>query len=230
MAFAYGWRGPNIVKSGLVLYLDAGSPNSFYSPTAGTIWRDISGFSTTRNNGTLTNGPTFSSSDGGSIVFDGSNDYVTLTSNVVNTTYSVDMWYKMGTNDNSYGYFISSGNNGLAINEGATASGQTFGTIYYYNSSTSNILTNIPSTTAWNHIVAIFSSSLNNIKIYGNGVLLSNTTVTGISTTITNIGRYITGNGNFLKGNLASFKVYNRVLSETEITQNYNVTKTRFGL
>ena len=229
MAFSYGWRGPNIVKNGLVLYLDAGSPNSFYSPTAGITWKDISG---NNNTATLVNGPTYSSTDGGSIVFDGTNDYVTLTSTVTNTIYSVDIWYKMGANDASYGYFISSGNNGLAINEGAVLSGQTFGTIYYYNSSTANNLANIPSTTLWNHIVAVISTSTNNIKIYGNGnpTPLSNSTVTGLSTSVSNIGRYITGNGNFLKGNLGSLKIYNRALDTAEISQNYNATKTRFGL
>ena len=68
MAFSYGWRGPNIVKNGLVLYLNAGSPNSFYSPTAGTTWKDISGLT---NNGTLFNGASYSTADGGSISFDG---------------------------------------------------------------------------------------------------------------------------------------------------------------
>jgi len=229
MSFSYGWRGPNIVNTGLVLYLDASSPNSFYPPTAGVIWKDISG---TGNNATLINGPTYSHADGGSIVFAGDNDYATLRTTLTNTIYSVDMWYKMGTNDASYGYFISSGNNGLAINEGATASGQTFGTIYYYNSSTSNILTTIPSTTLWNHIVAVISTSTNNIKIYGNGntTPLSNTTVTGLATTVSNIGRYVTGGTNYLKGNLGSLKIYNRALDPSEISQNYNATKTRFGL
>jgi hypothetical protein len=74
MSFNYGWRGPNIVKDGLKLYTDAGSPNSFYNKT-GTIWKDISG---NGNNGTLINGPTFDSNNGGSIVFDGTNDYVNV--------------------------------------------------------------------------------------------------------------------------------------------------------
>ena len=63
----------NIITRGLVLHLDASSPSSY--PGSGTSWSDIS------NNGhvgTLTNGPTFSTDGGGSIVFDGSNDYVTI--------------------------------------------------------------------------------------------------------------------------------------------------------
>ena len=66
-------RGPNIVTNGLVLALDAGNPKSYVNGS--TIWYDRSG---NGNNGTLTNGPTFSSANGGSIVFDGVNDYVEM--------------------------------------------------------------------------------------------------------------------------------------------------------
>jgi len=72
MGFQNGWRGPDIVADGLVLYLDAGSPNS-YRPDFGTTWKDMSGFN---NSGSLINGPTYSSANGGSIVFDGVDDYI----------------------------------------------------------------------------------------------------------------------------------------------------------
>lgn len=68
MAFA---NGPVIVKNGLIFNLDAADRNSY--PGSGTTWSDISG---NGNNGTLTNGPTFSSDNGGVIVLDGSNDYI----------------------------------------------------------------------------------------------------------------------------------------------------------
>ena len=67
------YRGPNIVKDGLVLHLDAANYKSY--PGSGTTWSDLSG---NGNNGTLTNGPTFDSGNRGSIVFDGSNDFVYL--------------------------------------------------------------------------------------------------------------------------------------------------------
>jgi hypothetical protein len=70
-----------IVQSGLVLNLDAGVSSSY--PTTGTTWTDLSG---SGNNGTLTNGPTYSSANGGSIVFDGSNDYASFTSNCYNVS------------------------------------------------------------------------------------------------------------------------------------------------
>ena len=62
-------NGPTIVTNGLVLALDAGDRNSYVSGS--TTWFDLTGV----NNGTLVNGPTFNTGSGGSIVFDGSNDY-----------------------------------------------------------------------------------------------------------------------------------------------------------
>ena len=60
--------GPDIIEDGLVLCLDAANINSY--PKSGTTWTDLAGF----HDGTLTNGPTFSSDNGGVLVFDGTND------------------------------------------------------------------------------------------------------------------------------------------------------------
>lgn len=218
------YRGPNIVRNGLVLCLDAASRRSY--PGSGTTWTDLSGLN---NNGTLTNGPTFNSANGGSIVFDGTNDYVTF-STITSTIYTIDFWYIMGGNDGTYGYFASSGDNGFAISEGGVVSGLVYGQFYYWNGISINVLGNIPSTTNWNHVSTVINTSTNNIQVYGNTNLLSDTTVTSMSTSVSNIGRYIQANINFLKGNLASYKIYNRALSATEVLQNYNATKSRFNL
>jgi hypothetical protein len=74
MSTTGNWRGPNIVKDGLVLYLDPGSPNSYYNKTSTTI-KNISG---NNDNGTLVNGPTYNTGSGGNIVFDGVDDYINL--------------------------------------------------------------------------------------------------------------------------------------------------------
>ena len=223
MSTVTGGQG-NIVTSGLVLNLDAANPRSYPPPYNGTVWTDLAG----TNNGTLTNGPTFNSANGGNIVFDGVNDFVSF-STITNNIYTIDFWYKMGGNDGTYGYFASSGDNGLAISEGGTFNGLIYGQFYYWNGVVNN-LGIIPSTTNWNHICALINTSINNIQIYGNGNQSSTTTVTSMSTSITNIGRYITANLNFLKGNLASYKVYNRALSASEISQNFNATRARFGI
>ena len=70
MAFSFS---PRIVTDGLVLYLDAANQRSY--PGSGTTWSDISRGG---NNGTLVNGPTFDPGNGGSIVFDGVDDYVSI--------------------------------------------------------------------------------------------------------------------------------------------------------
>ena len=84
MAFSYS---PKIVTDGLVLYLDAENTRSY--PGTGTTWSDLS---RDGNNGTLTNGPTVDSGNGGSIVFDGSNDYVDFDDILDLSTLSVSMW------------------------------------------------------------------------------------------------------------------------------------------
>ena len=73
MAF---YRGPNIVRNGLVLCLDAASKRSY--PGSGTTWTDLSGLN---NNGTLTNGPTFSNANGGILTFNGTSQHISGSSN-----------------------------------------------------------------------------------------------------------------------------------------------------
>jgi hypothetical protein len=216
-------RGPNIVTDGLVFAVDAANPSSYVSGSS--IWKDQT---VNQNNGVLTNGPTFDSGNSGSIVFDGTNDYVSF-STITNNIYTIDFWYKMGGNDGTYGYFASSGGNGFAISEGGTANGLSFGKFYYWNGNT-NILSDIPSTSNWNHICVIINTTSNNLQLFGNSVQLNNSTINSMSTSVFNIGRYVQANNNFLKGNLASYKIYNRALSSTEVAQNYNALKGRFGL
>jgi hypothetical protein len=89
-------HSPRIVTDGLVLCLDAANRQSY--PGSGTVWTDLAG----SNNGTLTNGPTFSSANGGSLVFDGSNDYINLQNpSALNLTeLTVSAWVRTTTNAN----------------------------------------------------------------------------------------------------------------------------------
>ena len=97
------YYGPKIVTSGLVLCLDAANKRSY--PGTGTTWTDLSGNS---NNGTLTNGPTFSAGNQGSIVFDGTNDYAyqSLFTNAITTTLTFDVWVKFSDAGSSGRYII----------------------------------------------------------------------------------------------------------------------------
>ena len=86
MSFANGGR---IVTDGLILSLDASDQNSYIS---GSItWTDLS---ENRNSGALTNGPTYSSDNGGSIVFDGADDYVSISQNVNPSNITLEFVYK----------------------------------------------------------------------------------------------------------------------------------------
>ena len=88
--------GPDLIQDGLVLCLDASDKNSY--PGSGTTWFDVVG----TNNGTLTNGPTFSTS--GAIVFDGADDYINWTTDILSslTSISYDVWVKFSSLQNAF--------------------------------------------------------------------------------------------------------------------------------
>lgn len=237
MSFGYGWRGPNIVKDGLVFYVDAGSPNSYYSPTAGITWKDISG---NGNNGTLTNGPTFDSANGGSIVFDGSDDYVTIGNpSILQITdkLTLSAWIKT-TNNSTISTIIgkdgiSTGTRSYLINLATTGEPRFF--IFKSGSNTSVFGTTQVNDGNWHHVMCVNDGI--DLKIYVDGIL-ENTTVGGGGTMLNGTSFFAIGrreanapqNIHWFNGNIANTLVYNRALSATEVLQNYNATKTRFGL
>ena len=218
----------DIVTNGLVLFLDANNTNSY--PGSGTTWADLSGNGYT---GTLTNGPTFSSANGGSIVFDGTNDYVSgTTSGLVSSVISMDVWFNvnssktysalMGSNaTEKYEMLIKSG---LHIEVGLQSSNY-----MQYN--------NILSLNTWTNIV-VTAVSGTQWKMYKNGVYLGSPTssvgtwqVSGTSISNFDLGRIRNDVATFAySGNISTVKIYNRELTASEVLQNYNATKTRFGL
>lgn len=214
---------PNIVKDGLVLYYDMSDYRS--APFTGTSIYDLSGFG---NTGTLTNGPTFSSLNDGSLVLDGSNDYVLVNNaaNILSKTEYTKIAYFYVTSFSTSNNIISGG-----------FSGQhafwLFGSnrLYAGHNGAWNQVTGATtlSLNTW-YFGAVTYSSTTGWKLYLNGVEdgtnANTTTFTGNQEI--SIGSYSTGN-NFT-GRIGSAFIYNRVLSATEIQQNYNATKGRFGL
>ena len=99
-------HSPRIVTNGLVLALDAANIKSY--PGSGTTWTDLSGIG---NNGTLTNGPTYSSANGGSLVFNGTDNYVSLPANSINTNadLTLNYWVKTPLPGSGGAYTLSSG-------------------------------------------------------------------------------------------------------------------------
>jgi hypothetical protein len=249
MAFSFGWRGPNIVKDGLVLYLDAGSPNSYYAPAAGTTWRDISG---NNNNGTLVNGPTFNSANGGYIRCDGSNDYIQVPDSTSldfgTSNFTIEYWFKklqttVGYSNiwgpNKWNTGASPGTNewSLGIGNGTSGNGDNYGlavevgpTIYSPGDSSEALLLN-----TWYQLLGVREGA--SLKTYLNGVLKQNVSPVGFSSlsSINNAGRNLRINNSaldnyFTAADNSIVRIYNRALSATEVLQNYNATKTRFGL
>jgi hypothetical protein len=235
MAFQYS---PKIVTDGLVLYLDAANTKSYVSGS--TIWNDISRGG---NNGTLTNGPTFSSGNLGSIVFDGIDDRVSQTS-AINTgqNFTVSSWIYptlLGTTrraiaGNSYPYssrdgwfFCTAGgaNNTFFMSIGADVS---------YKIAAANTL----NTNEWSFVTAVVQNGGGSIDLYKNGLIITSFAGSVITSgTITyntaqfNVGfRTVGGTTDPYTGNITSVSIYNRALSSDEILQNYNATKSRFGL
>jgi hypothetical protein len=227
MAFNYS---PKIVTDGLVLYLDAANAKSY--PGSGTTWNDLSRGG---NNGTLINGPTFNSANGGSIVFDGTNDTVNLQqSNSIDVnTLTWSCWVNAVYSSQRAFFFI--GNNvGQAISPykifigSIIQSSQTRLRINYNNVATVN-LGNLIDNTTYNLVITYNGATT---LMYVNGMSIgSSTAMTGNlnSRTFGYVGS-TAQSSEFLNGRVFQTLLYNRALSAQEIQQNYNATKTRYGL
>ena len=239
MSTVGNWRGPNIVKDSLVLYLDPGSPNSFFNKSGTTI-KDISGNNYT---GSLVNGPTYNSSNGGSIGFDGTNDTINL-GNILNVglnSWTMSCWVKFNTGSGTFGiigktslrsylgrytFFVESGN----INALFQSSGNAICT----TSITPYLDGNFHNLSMVINRTGFFTMYIDGV-LKGTEVNISSDVNVNLntSTDFLYIGSYadITGQSPslFLNGNVANSVIYNRNLSQQEVLQNFNATKSRFG-
>jgi hypothetical protein len=232
-----GTVAPNIVTDGLVLYLDAANPKSYVSGS--TTWTDIAA----GNNGTLVNGPTFDSANGGSIVFDGSNDYVDASSYANESTWNstfpngltIDVSFKLQSPfpSTSDGRSIITRNSGGDGTNAFNFSVQSNLKHRFWITNTPGILSNttLLTNTIYNTIMCWNRTQ---IIYYINGILDSTTfyspTPILSSQTYLTIGNWVATSGWQFPGNIYSLKFYNRALSASEVLQNFNSTKTRFGL
>jgi hypothetical protein len=224
---AFG-NGPRIVSNGLVLALDASDRNSY--PGSGTTWRDMSG---NGNNGTLTNGPTFNSANGGNFNFDGTDDYL-VTNNFITlsstSNWTIQTWISSKSTSGGTAYLAFLGGNGDTSNNFFFF--EWHDRIFSRNSVTGNFAFQSGFTPALPLNNTIFLLTL--INRSGNLELYSNITKTTVNTALSgnlsfnNIMRQRTGVSP--GGNMYNFNLYNKALSEQEIQQNYNAQKPRFGL
>jgi hypothetical protein len=210
----------SIITTGLVLNLDAGNAASY--PGTGTTWTDLTG---NGNNGTLVNGTSYNSTNGGTLVFDGVNDYVSLTNSNLpmgvsdftwstwfKTPSSFSSWQMLLSTSQYYAYFGSL-NGALRLDFNGPGGLQSLSPNTWYNM----VITRVPDP--------------NGIKAYANGVFLGNINTNNLSLTGNmNIGNWAYNNSLGWLGNISSVQIYNRALSSTEVTNNFNALKSRYGL
>lgn len=241
MSFNYS---PKIVRdSSLVLYLDAANPNSFVSGS--TVWRDVSRGG---NNGALTNGPTYSSANGGSIVFDGVDDICPIADIPFRfgNTFTISLWFYWDNINKSknilgkrngvtpyvqYGFGIYDtpylGNPSNKLNWFARPdqgdNGNSFDTSLSYTLGSAGI---------YNAVVVM---APNNQYLYVNGILQASATKNNSTYTwnITNKIYTLGGTTDLTvtwNNKIYQNSIYNRALSATEVRQNYNALKGRYNL
>jgi len=218
-------RGPKIVTDDLVLYLDAANRKSY--PGTGTSWSDLSG---NGNTGTLTNGPTFDSDNGGSIVFDGSNDSVNTALSGTISDVSVVCWYK-GTKtarNHLWNFGTSSTTNlNFDMNDAYDL------WVYWESGGTNRVRYNIDGSFTDSTIkCVVFTHTGSTNKVYLNGTELTITESGGTQSfsAVNSTGSFRLGDAFYFAGNIYNAAVYNRALSAQEVLQNYNALKGRFGL
>jgi hypothetical protein len=231
--YRFGYSADTIVTSGLTFSLDAANGISY--PSSGTTWYDISEIG--GNNGTLTNGPTWSSASGGTFSFDGADDYVDLgTKTTFNLggagkTFSINLWFNPRLWTSAWQALITKGDTSWRVHRYQSDSPVklAFGTsgLSVLDTFTSTIFT----TNTWYNVVCVYDGTSK--KIYVNGSLDSNVNVSGVLANNSQpvyIGENAEASGRDFNGNISNVQIYNRALSQTEITQNYNALKGRFGL
>jgi len=226
-----------IVSSGLTLNLDAAQLRSY--PTTGTTWTDLSG---NGNNGTLTNGPTYTSSNGGGIVFDGTNDATLLPAssswNVAASDFSFEFWFKRTGTSQTYGrYFqLSNGDTFSAFSLSVKSTNQDQLSFSISSNGTSwNILNDsligTLTTGQFNHV--IISRVGSNFYLYLNKtqslLVTSSASLYYASGGVPIIGGQTGGTARTIAGIIPIFRFYKgKGLTQTEVTQNYDAVKSRF--
>ncbi len=243
-----------VITDGLVLFLDAGNNRSY--PGTGTTWTDLSSTAIT---GSLTNGPTFNSANGGSVVFDGTNDHITFGNNLnfeITSPFTVSTWFRTTRTGEFVG--VIAGKNklqvspadytgysiGMNVATNTSADAGKFGVVFVSSpfvgsSNVMRIQTSVSYNDGnWTNGVITYNGSGNRsgMNIYINGT--SPTTESYDSNSIS--GTMITtasfqlgardGTQQPFSGSIGQVSVFNRALSPDEVLQNYESTRERFNL
>jgi hypothetical protein len=218
---------PRIVTDGLVLALDAANTKSY--PGTGTTWTDLSGRG---NTGTLTLGPTYSNTNGGSIVLDGVDDYIStglVLPSPSTTPTTFDLLFKYNSSNTSRGLIGASNYTVSGFSVGFIGQSQMRNT---YNASGLQFENN------WNYDSSVISNGTfvfdgRNISVYRNSSFIQ--TFTASFDVVANgngiqIGRNLQGGWGASQVDVYAVKIYNKALSAAEISQNFNALRGRYGI
>jgi hypothetical protein len=230
------FAGPEIVNDGLVLHLDAANDKSY--PGTGTTWSDLSG---NGNNGTLVNGVGYSSDNKGSMTFDGVNDYV-VTDRIPGTgtsTSSVSwcIWTKPAGSSGNIMSMSSANPQGSWNMPPIAASGGKFrGKIWANN----YLLSESYTQGNWYYVCLVYNYSATvgerYQRLYVNGEQAAEQT--GISYGASGSNNFLffgqanpgADNTGYYSGEIGLSHVYNKGLSASEIQQNFEATRSRYGI
>lgn len=208
------FSGPTIVNDGLVLHLDAANYRSY--PGSNTTWFDISG---NDNHATLVNGPTFSSNNNGCMLLDGTNDVIDSINVASLTDMTIEMWIYDTRSTGQRDILTYNGNLGSY-----TFNGSGFRTDG--NALQGRIIGGVgnPPSNQWYRFCYVKNNDLyvNQTKYTGTGTDRTYG-VLSFSNTRSDINRRI-------NGRIASIKVYNRQLTVSEIQQNFEANRGRYGI
>lgn len=240
--FVVNFDYENIVTSGLVFNTDAGLVGSF--PTTGSTWYDVSGGNIT---GSLVNAPVFNSANSGSLLFNGSSNYVTfgnqnlgidltsksfcawvnLSASLGNPISILDKQFDNTPPSNNYGgwgFWIGSNRK-----------------LWWWSMPNQDIIDNGSATIGtniWTHIATTYNASTKTASFYINGTLnssISNTNIVDqssgtqpLAVAVARLGQV--NQAGYINGAIGNILVYNKVLTLAEIQQNYNVQRSRFGV
>lgn len=220
-----------ISPTGLTAVFDAANTRSY--PGTGTTWADLAGGN---YNATLNNSPTFSSSNGGFFTFNGTNTSAVLT-RPVQDDFSLCCWFQTtqsaGTADQWYnGRGLVDGEVGGTVNDFGLSVGAgkvMFGT---GNTDVTAVSTNTYSDNRWHYAVGTRLRASGSLILYVDGASVA--TTTGGTQSLTSptqlrIGSIQSQIG-FFSGNISAVQIYNRVLSSTEVIQNFNALRSRYSV
>lgn len=224
---------PSIITDQLILNLDAGDPASY--PGSGTTWYDLT---SNNNDGTLVNGVVYSS---GSMIFDGVNDFVNLGTSIGKLPqFTISVWLKP-SNWNNCGIVFSSNTGGGQAATHWGLWGRVGGNIEVWvsdglsyqsaNTSLSWSSSDVPNSSFTNIVITVDGS---NIRIFKNSIQIGSDITQTISQSGTAYDLFIGENpadsGYFYEGSISDVLMYSKALSSTEVIQNFNAQKSRYGL